>query len=102
MRFDYTIYENTRGTRRNYVTVDISEQELQDLAAECDDKEEFEDRLRDWLYDCEWDNVQDCEDEIDDSEETDHGDDFYSCISEAADKFFGDEDDGEVGGRRKL
>lgn len=101
MRFDYTIYENIRGTRSNNAIVDISDNELAQLASECDDREEFEDRLRDWLYNCEWDNINDFEDEIDDSEETEHGNDFYSCISEACDKFFGDDTTDNVDSRRR-
>lgn len=101
MLFDYTIYESIRGIRSNNAIVNISDQELQDLASECDDRDEFEDRLRDLLYECEWDNINDFEDEVDDSEETDHGDNFYDCLTEACDKFFGDDTTDNVDSRRR-
>lgn len=102
MRFEYSIDESVRGNRRNYVVVNIHDDRLAELASECDDRDEFEDRLNDWLQEVEWDNVQDCEDEIDETDDMEHCNDFYAAISDAADRFFQEEEDGEVEGRRKL
>ena len=88
MRFEYNITEYCRGTRDNSIDLEIPDNELEDLASECEDREEFEDRLRDWLYDCEWDNVSDTEDEITDTDDSEHCDNFYDCIADACDRFF--------------
>jgi hypothetical protein len=101
MRFEYNITEYCRGTRDNSISLDIPDNELEDLARECDSREEFEDKLRDWLYDCEWDNVDDVEDEVTDTDDSEHCDNFYDCISEACDKFFGDDTTDDVDSRRR-
>ena len=102
MDFEYSIDESVRGNRRNYIVVTLPDDKLAELASECDDRDEFEDRLNDWLQDVEWNNVQDCEDEIDETDDMEHCNDFYAAISDAADRFFQEEEDGEVEGRRKL
>ena len=102
MRFDYWIDEYIRATRNNNVVVDIPDDELAQLASECDDREEFEDKLKDWLYECEWDNVDNTEINDEETDDSEHNNDFYEAISEAWDRFFQEEEDGEVEGRRKL
>jgi len=95
MNFEYTITEYCRGTRDNFVNLEIPDNELEDLARE------FEDRLRDWLYDCEWDNVTDTEDDITDTDDSEHCDNFYDCVYKACDKFFGDDTTDNVNSRRR-
>ncbi len=101
MRFEYNIVEYVRGTRDNFVRLDIPDRELEDLASECEDREEFEDKLRDWLYDCELDNVDGVEDEVTDTDDSEHLDNFYDCVSEACDRFFGDDTTDDVDSRRR-
>lgn len=101
MNFEYTITECCRGTRDNSISLDIPDNELEDLARECKDREEFEDKLRDRLYDCEWNNVADVEDYITDTDDSEHCDNFYDCISKACDKFFGDDTTDDVDCRRR-
>ena len=88
MNFEYCFYERIRGSRRNDVCIEISDEILQEIAEECDDADEFEDAVREMLEGCEYNNVQDCEDDINDSDFDEHGDDFYSCINEARERFF--------------
>lgn len=101
MRFEYNITEYCRGTRDNSISLDIPDNELEDLARECDSRDEFEDRLKDWLWDCEWDNVADVEDDITETDDIEHSDNFYSYVSEACDKFFGDDTTDDVDSRRR-
>lgn len=101
MRFEYNITEYGRGNRDNFMSFDISDNELEDLARECDDRDEFEDSLRDWLYDCEWGHVASVEDEITDVDDIEYCDNFYDCISEACDRFFGDDTTDDVDSRRR-
>lgn len=101
MNFEYTITEYCRGTRDSSISLDIPDNELEDLARECEDREEFEDKLRDWLYDREWNNVADVEDDITDTDDSEHCDDFYDCVDKACDKFFGDDTTDNVDSRRR-
>lgn len=88
MRVNYTFYEYGRATRSNEVSFDIDADVFREIVDGCDDREEAEEAIRDYLCNYEWDNVD--SDEIYDFEcdDTEHEDNFDSAVDDLMNEFW--------------